>query len=51
MTKDELKRQYIKWAERCGVADKLGNDLDRKADDALKNVTAHILETTSEGTI
>ena len=51
MTKDELKQQYIKWAERCGVADKLGSDLDRKADDALKNVTAHILDTTSEATI
>ena len=51
MTKDELKQQYIKWAERCGVADKLGSDLDRKADDALKNVTAHILDTTSKPTI
>lgn len=51
MTKDELKQQYIKWAERCGVANKLGSDLDRKADDALKNVTAHILDTTSEATI
>ena len=51
MTKNELKRQYIKWAERCGGADKLGSDLDRKADDALKNVTAHILDTTSEATI
>ena len=51
MTKDELKQQYIKWAGRCGVADKLGSDLDRKADDALKNVTAHILDTTSEATI
>ena len=51
MTKDELKQQYIKWAERCGVAEKLGSDLDRKADDALKNVTAHILDTTSEATI
>ena len=51
MTKDELKRKYIKWAERCGIAEKLGDDLDESVEKILQNVPPRILEMADEAVI
>lgn len=48
MTKDELKQQYIKWAERCGVAEELGEDLEKWAEESLQNIPPRILEMAGE---
>lgn len=51
MTKDEFKQQHIKWAERCGIAEKLGEGLDESVEKILQNVPPHILETAGEAVI
>ena len=51
MTKDEFKRQYIKWAGICGIAEDLGEDLDECTEEIMQGIPPSILETAGEADI
>ena len=51
MTKDEFKRQYIKWAGICGIAEDLGEDLDKCTEEIMQGIPPSILETAGEADI